>query len=218
MDIPVPKNELKAIEVSLRKWLNPVEFGSIVNRLNERMPNKQFQRQAGLQFFREAINAADFAKAIDCELVRLCAGNWPDFETCKGGIKKGYELMEVMEKDRKRGDEDWDSNKVEFVPVGRWHKEAEMIPRELRKAVAKKVAKNYSSNMSGLVIYLNLGSFNTHELESRTVSDFHHATELAKNKFKEIWIAWVGKHYLLWSDGEASDKVFPATLNLQATA
>ena len=199
----------------MRKWMNPSEFGSIVHGLNERMPNKQFQRQPGLQFFREAMNAADFAKALGCELVRLCEGNWPDFETSKDGVVKGYELIEAMEKDRKRGDEDWNSNKVEFVPVGEWHKAAAMIPDELRKAVAKKIHKNYSSNKSGLAIYLNVGStFGLHQAELE--ADFHGATELAKDIFNEVWVFWGNKHYLLWQSGNASRDVFQAHLNLQA--
>ena len=217
MDSPVPKNELKAIELSLREWRNPIEFGSVAHELNVRMPNKQFQRQAGLQFFREATNAADFAKALGCELVRLCAGNWPDFETSKDGVEKGYELIEAMAKDRKRGDEDWDSKEPEFVSVSEWNKETEMIPGELRKAVAKKVGKNYSSNKSGLVIYLNIGTFKFGAMEKGIVAEFHAATELAKDKFNEVWIAWGIKHYLLWRDGKAFHEVFQAPLNLHAT-
>lgn len=215
MDSPVPKHELKAIEASLREWRNPVEFGSIAHELNERMPNKQFQRQPGLQFFREAVNAADFAKALGCELVRLCEGNWPDFEISKAGVVKGYELIEAMEKDRKRGEEDWDSNEIELVPVSEWRKAAAMIPGELRKAVEKKVNKNYSPNKSGLAVYLSItGTYGPRQKEIE--ADFHAATELAKDKFNEVWIAWGIRHYLLWRNGKASREIFQAPLNLQA--
>lgn len=216
MDSPVPKNELKVIEASLREWRNPVKFGSIAHELNERMPNKQFQRQPGLQFFREAVNAADFAMALGCDLVRLGEEDQsPDFEISKAGVVKGYELTEAMEEGRRRGDEDWDSNEIELVPVGEWHKAAEMIPSQLRAAVKRKVKKDYPPNEFGLVIYLSItGTYGLRQTEIE--ANFHAATELAKDKFNEVWIAWGIKHYLLWRNGNASREIFQAPLNLQA--
>jgi hypothetical protein len=213
MNSKVTKNELKAVEVCLREWRNPVEFGSIVYELDERMPNKQFQKQTGLSFLREAIIGVDFAKALGCEFVRLCEGNWPDFETSKGGVKKVYELVEAME-NRKRGDEDWDSKELKLVPLSEWRKRAELIPDALCKVVKKKGDKDYPANKSGLVIYLNISTFGF--MRKEVEANFHATTELAKDKFNEVWIVWGIKHYLLWLEGKASREVFQAPLNQRA--
>jgi hypothetical protein len=211
MDSPVSKNELKEIEASLREWHKPVDFGRIADLLSERMPDNQFKRQPGLSFFREAIIAADFAKALNCEFVRLCDGSRPDFATCKNGIENAFELVEAMEKDRKRGNEDW--TVIRPIPLCEWHKAAEMIPRQLREMVKKKVGKKYPSREFGLMIYLNICTFGLRQKEVE--ADFHAATELAKDQFNEVWIAWGMKHYLLWRDGRTSSEVIQEPTELR---
>lgn len=212
MDSPVSKNELKEVEASLREWHKLVDFGKITNRLSEMMPNNQFKTQPGLSFFREAIIAADFAKALNCEFVRLCDGSRPDFATRKSGIEKAFELVEAMEEGRKRGNEDW--TVIKPMPLCEWHEAAEMIPRQLREMVKKKVGKKYPSREFGLMIYLNISTFGLRQKEVE--ADFHAATELAKDQFNEVWIAWGMKHYLLWCDGRTSSEVIQAPINLQA--
>lgn len=206
----VPKEELKIVAAALCRWQSPLEFRAEIQALNNRVPSSQFFRQTGFQFAREATNAADFAGALNCDQVHLVeqAERWPDFEIRAGGVIKKYEVVLAMECGRNWSAENWDS--PESVPVSEWRKAAENAPIALRKAVAKKVGKNYTPNRSGLVIYLNLSTFGLGETE--IVADFHNATAPAKDKFTEVWVLWGARHYLLWQDGKQSSLVVQAHL------
>jgi hypothetical protein len=123
----VSVEELKQIEASLQQMRTPLEFKRIVQALSDRIPSTQIW-QDKCKFLREGINASNFATALNCEKVRLCDDRWPDFEIELNGVTIRYELIEAMEKDRRRGDEDWTSTRVDSVPVEEWRIAAEMIP------------------------------------------------------------------------------------------
>lgn len=204
--------DLKQAESSLRQWMSPNEFKRLSEKYRKQVPSGKLFKQPGHQFLFEAWTACQFINLIPCEAVRLFDGNWPDFQSRKAGIIQGYEIAEVLEPGRKRGDENWNHESSVPDPVEDWYKRAALIPSALRDVVAKKVAKRYSPNEAALLLYLNIHEWGILQKEIET--DFHAATQLAKNTFTDIWVLWKEQLYHLWRDGEKSTKVFQKQLSL----
>ena len=212
----IPDNELKQIEASLNLWRTPNEFAQIIYALHDRVPSHKVWGPK-LKFLREGVNAADFSRTLGCEHVRLVkeAPQRPDFEIRSGGMVKGYQLTEALEVDRKRNDEDWESNVIELDPAAAWAVRAAMVPGQLRKAVKNKLGK-YPPNSCSLAVYLNIGTYGLRQKEIE--ADFHDATALSKDEFTEVWVFWGLNYYLLWQEGKHSSRVVRSQIDFDNLA
>jgi hypothetical protein len=204
--------ELKESELTLREWMSPQDFKKLSEHYRQQVMSGKLFKSPGHQFLFEAWTACEFTGLIACDAVRLFDDRWPDFQTRTGNIIKGYEVAEVLEPGRTRGDENWNSDSVIPDPVEDWYKRAEMIPPALRDVVAKKVAKNYPPKKAALLIYLNIHEWGVRQTEIE--ADLHDATKLAKASFTDIWLLWKHKLYHLWKDGESATGVFQKQLTV----
>ncbi len=211
MDISLA--ELKQAEASLRQWMSPDEFSRRSETYRARVIPGTLFHQPGYQFLFEAWTACHFINLVPCDAVRLFDGNWPDFQTRQRDIIKGYEVAEVIDPNRRRGAENWNAESVIPDPEEDWHKRAALILPTLRAVIAKKVGKHYPANEAALLLYLNIDEWGVRQRELE--ADFHAATQLAKDKFTDVWLLWKVRLYHLWQNGEKATGVFQRQLSVE---
>ena len=73
-------DEIKMYKTWLTTWRAPSEMSRYVEQINDQMGSKDFFKQAGVEFLRDAWAAAKFASKRKAELVRLVVDQGPDFE------------------------------------------------------------------------------------------------------------------------------------------
>jgi hypothetical protein len=204
--------DLTEAKISLQHWLSPQEFRRRSENYRDAVPSGRLFKVPGHQFLFEAWTACQFIGLITCDAVRLFNVRWPDFQTRNGKIVRGYEVAEVLEPGRRRGDENWDDKWGEYDSEKDWYRRAALTPQALRDAVAKKVAKHYPPNEAALLIYLNIHEWDVRQKEIE--ADLHDATELAKDTFTDVWVLWKHKLYHLWKDGERATGVVQKQLTV----
>ena len=162
----------------------------------EYMDSEDFFNQPGVEFIREAWAAAKFAAARNADAVRLVAAQerWPDFEIRLAGQVDSWEFTEADVK-RERGREYREGSPRadgDYIAL------IDHAPQAICSASARKAAKGYAGR-AGLLIYLNIPSFGARQLE--TIESFPRCTASAKDAFREIWVLWKDRAYVVWQDG-----------------
>jgi hypothetical protein len=188
---------LEAAKATLSKWQTLDGFGKSLKDAEDTFDSKSFFNLSGLTFLREAWVGLRLARALNALAMRLDGGDWPDVWIRVQDTERGFEVVEVMEEGRKRGDEAWDGT-VKHCSDEYLSKRAEQIPSQLRKVVHKKCMKGYPAT-AALLVYLN----DWYETEA----SLHEATGEARHKFTQVWILWQDRCYLVWDAGVRSTTV-----------
>ncbi len=161
----------------------PEELLTLWHRYTNKLGD-EFFIQAGLQFLREAYTAQAIGKALNVTKVRLCTeNNNPDFELEVNGIIWPFEVTEVLDRNRKRGDEykrkKFAKGKIHCIDNRLFR--SDTATEALKNASIKKSKKAYPPN-TNLAIYFN----NYWPYPDQFENIFTDGTEPAKNAFKRI--------------------------------
>jgi hypothetical protein len=196
----IPKQTLEGWRAELEQWTVASAFRDRVDAILQPIPRLTFFSQAGLAFLRDAWIASRVASALQSNLVRLFAGQRPDFEIRTAGCIQQFEATEADVDGRRRGAEP-DVVHLEPDPVENWRKRFEAIPAALDRVIAKKLAKDYQPDVR-LVVYVNLGCYGAYLDEGLPI--LRAGTSIAKDKFKAVFVMWEGSLYKLWEDGTSA--------------
>lgn len=202
----IPRATLDLWKAELSEWMAPSTFADRVDAMIHPLPRRIFFGQGGLAFLRDAWIASKVAIALSSRLVRLVPHERPDFEVqTEMSMIQQFEVTEADIDGRRRGAE-VDVPSLETDPVENWRRRFEAIPAALDRVVTKKVAKDYSSDVS-LVIYLNLSCYGAYTAEGLPIiSD---STSAAREKFRSVLVMWEGILYKLWEDGKPATERWP---------
>jgi hypothetical protein len=135
---------------------------------------------------------AEFVRHHPVDRVRLAASSdsWHDGQVEIGPRTVNIEITIALTEGRRMGDEYKPSSmKLRLDPVENWIERAEEIPAALEKAIEKKVAKNYSSDLR-LLVYLNINDGGIRQLE----------TEQAIARVKQRHAHSFGGLFVIWKD------------------
>ena len=189
----------------LHAWLPPKDFREALNRL-ETAQGDHLLTDPRAGFYRDAFCAELFATLVGADLVRLMAGERPDFQINIAGSESAFEVTEADTPGRKRGQDVQERRKrrvprqpfVEDFPYEDWLT-PEQADIALRTAADKKDRSVYDPSW-GLVILLNPIEFGAHQqaIEELMVS----ATAAVRNRFASVWVLWKGVGYNTWQDGQ----------------
>jgi hypothetical protein len=183
--------ELKRARAELEAGCAPNDFFEKVGVLAKKSTPKEWFNEPRLQFLRDAMILAEFARQLDGAIrVRLTADadTFPDgfVETSAGTLN--IEVTEVDKVERRRGDE-YKLGVARPESIDDWEERAKNIPAELERVLLKKVNKNYSPKPT-LVVYLNLG-FGVPE--DKILSIIEDAKRRHAGSFEGIYVLWEGK-------------------------
>lgn len=200
-------DEIARHKAHLSKWQTPSDMEAYYDEVNAYIGSCDLFNQAGVDFLTEACAAARFARFCGAQAVRLVDDVWPDFEIEIDGSVEQFELIEADLPGRRRGEEYREGiGEVEDIEEG-WSADVERVPKILRSAVERKVAKHYSDRRN-LLVYLNvwfpLSGDGDDPLKRRIEECFVSASEPAKNAFEQVWILWERACYRVWSGGTPS--------------
>lgn len=195
----IDKATVRAWRTSLVAWSEPDGFALQVEEIRATPGFREAVfKQAGFDFFRDAWMAGRIASYLGPKRVRLCPDAGLDFELDFDCEIKKYEVTEADKPGRRRGDE-----AIESVPkpdpVEAWRRRFEAIYPAVTGVVQKKIKKPYTID-THLVIYVNLGCYGAYRDEGIEV--LRHATESAKDHFREVLTYWEGNLYRFWKGGK----------------
>lgn len=189
----------------LHAWLPPKNFREALDRL-EAAQGDHLLTDPRAGFYRDAFCAELFATRVGADLVRLVAGERPDFQVSVAGSELAFEVTEADTPGRKRGKEVQEQRRrrvpgqpfVEDFPYEDWLT-PEQADVALRAAVEKKNREVYDPSW-GLVILLNPIEFGAHQ---QAIGDLMvGATAAVRNRFASVWVLWKGVGYNTWQDGQ----------------
>jgi hypothetical protein len=192
--------ERSTLRSQLCQWQPPDEMWHVANEAGDRIGSTNLFNQGGLEFLRDALTAAEFGKVRRANKVRLIpeTDKWPDFELGVGGTTERFEVAEVDDPVRRRGDE-YQLGKVVCDPVTDWIARAEQTPAWITSVCQKKVDKCYGARTK-LVLYLNVSDHGVRQIEIE--ASFPSATAVAREHFDAIWILWNNQAYHVWQGTE----------------
>jgi hypothetical protein len=189
---------VKTAKTMLLKWQALDSFEKFSKEFREKFPSKKrFYQRPDLTFLREACVGVRLARALNASKIRV--SDRPDVWIRVEGCERGFEVVELIEDGRTRGDEAWDEDTMEHSSEASASRGPEQILTQLREVVRKKCRKRYSPS-TALLVYLNDDWFETDE-------GLHDATSEARDKFIQVWVLWDNRCYLLWDDGVRSTQV-----------
>lgn len=212
------RSEIKKLKSHLCRWRTPQDMLDLTNDVMDRIGPRILFGQAGLEFLREAWIAAKFSIRKGADEVRLVSEARPDFALRTGGNIEAFEATEAMPEGEKRGDEYREGGSRADGGEGggpkEWDAVAKRVQGLIRRAVQKKLDKNYPKHTQ-LVIYLNPGSeYGTRhrEIKSCFLSAMGNKREVLE-KFDAVWILWDDDVYEILSiksgDKSGDDKSGP---------
>ncbi|GKQ49153.1 hypothetical protein [Bradyrhizobium sp. Ce-3] len=196
--VRIAKTELRAWAAELSRWTMADEFRVRIDQITRTIPRSTFFGQGGLAFLRDAWVASRVACALPSDMVRLVSADRPDFEVQIDGQIQQFEATEADIEGRRRGDE-LDDPRPRPDPVEAWRTRFEAIPASLDRVIAKKLQKDYPTEVS-LAIYVNLGCYGAYVEEGLPILREH--TARARIKFKRVFVLWEGCLYKFWEEGE----------------
>ena len=192
----------------LHGWLPIAEFAEALERL-ETTQGDYLLTDPRAGFYRDAYTANEFARLMGADLVRLVAGERPDFEVDLAGAVHAYEATEADTPGRKRGREIQEQRKLTIpgqplvtdFPVEDWLT-PDQADSALRTASERKSKRTYDPNC-GLVILLNPVEFGAHQ--AAIEATMANATAAVRNRFSAVWVMWKGVAYCTWRNGKRAN-------------
>ena len=198
----------------LSNWRSPELISRYLDRIKVKMSHDTYGvpsalfNQPGVDFLLEMKVAADVCAARSCTRARLVSSDPPDFELKSSNSTERWELTELIEQGRRRGDEylvaehlaSRHQSLVEDDPYEDWVHRVQQIPELLKAAVRRKVKKQYPSDV-GLMIYVNIDGYGI--LRPETERAFKQLTAPAGKNFRRVAILWEGRLYDLWDQGRS---------------
>lgn len=179
-----------------QRFMSPRDCLSMVSDLREKI-GSNFHVQSGLEFVREAWILGMYGSEIGADQVRIYPESNYDGEVMSGEDRIRVEITEIMDANRRRGDEYRQGNGG-FEEIDEETSEAELLafPRHFRQCVSNKVGKDYPEGV-GLLIYLNTILSLFHKSEIRHIVE--REVKPALDKFRFVDVLW-GDEVIRFSD------------------
>lgn len=170
----------------LRRWQDPVTFAAAVDALEAEIGTHAIS-QTGSPF-RDAWVAARCALLANPAKVRL-GEDPPDFELMFGSTVTPFEMVEVMDPRRRRGDELAVERRQEEAGIAPTPEPLEHVPTEIalgsmRARSAAKALNRYARG-TVLAVYLNVGFV---EDEDEFCAGWRSALAASLATFEEVWV------------------------------
>ncbi|MFQ5973703.1 MAG: hypothetical protein ACE5Q3_15350 [Alphaproteobacteria bacterium] len=185
------------------RWWVPAEFFDLVCNHNDSVQQDEFFNNPKLKPLREAYAAAYFA-AIRAQskpcLLRLVAGEFPDFELSIGEDVLKFELTEADRAGRRRGQEYREAAAREVAELA---PETELFDpgeeeraalRAIERALELKARKHYRPPPH-LLVYVNFFTFQKSPL---TGLEWAGLAKPWHDRFASIWLLWGAKVVRCW--------------------
>jgi hypothetical protein len=201
----IPKARLHELKQKLSEWQSPASFNAELVTVLGQMPSEQLFKQSGLTFLREAWVILYLAKVLGAEAVRLTDSEWPDAAIQIHSRVTEFEIVEALPCGRERGRENWNSSGPIHESIAQSLQIVGTIPAILAHAIRKKISKGYPPTAS-LVVYLNVSEWGLRQAEIEAA--LHDSTAMARNSFRQVWVFWKSRFYLLWDGGQRSEHRF----------
>jgi hypothetical protein len=128
-----------------------------------------------------------------------------------GSEESSYEITGAYEDGRLLGKEYEDAMNGPSIMFDDWAAANAAVPGSIERAATLKADKNYAPGLAGLVIYvLNSGDYSWDVnppalLKARAA--LHEASSPAKQVFRDVWVCWGRRVYLLWDRAQLAYRV-----------
>lgn len=184
--------ELSAYKTRLSSWLRLDQVNLIMAEIGEQ---SQFYAvsQGGLKFWREAFVGMSCAYLTHADRFRLGADP-PDFELAYGKRRQGFELLQVMPKGWRLGDEyntyadelnEFGSTKLKSRSYRERQTESETVVDDVRELLQAKVAKKYDNRLILVIDIFHDLYFSTDSGHVRVLS---RVAQQGLSSFSEVWL------------------------------
>ena len=179
-----------------QKFMSPRDCLSMVSDLREKI-GSNFHVQSGLEFVREAWILGTYGSIIGADEVRIYPESNYDGEVVLGNNRSRVEITEIMDANRRRGEE-YRQRNGGLEEIDEETAEAELLafPEHFRKCVSNKVSKDYPDGV-GLLIYLNTILSLFYKSEIRKIIE--REVKPALGKFRFVDVLW-GDEVIRFSD------------------
>ena len=158
----ISSKELREWKAKFCEFQTPDELMTLHYELREIVGREKFYNKGGLTFLQEAHVLATYGRLLKAEKVRLVPEHLKqnDCEIVLNGEKRTYEITEVMEEGRKRGDEykGKPDNSWREITDEQMRQSSILGFRQFRKIIESKASKGYDSSV-GLIVYYNVSDF-----------------------------------------------------------
>ncbi len=186
--------EIIAARRALTQWQTPEQFQAKVASFASLIKSSTLFNKNSVGFLLDAIPIAEFSKNRNIESLRLAeqVEQSNDGQFQNSGKATNIEVTEVMEPDRRRGDEyricgTSEEKARDFDPsLGK------TIATELSKGVKKKAEKNYATKPL-LLVYLNIGTGG--RLGNEVEAEIKKLKAEYADTFTEVCVLWSNKLY-----------------------
>ena len=179
-----------------QKFMSPRDCLSMVTELREQI-GSNFHVQSGLEFVREAWILGMYGSKIGADEVRIYPESNYDGEVMSGENRSRVEVTEIMDANRRRGEEYRQRNdSLEEIDEETAQAELRVFPGHFRRCISNKVGKNYPEGV-GLLIYLNTILSLFHKSEIRQIIE--REVKPALRKFGFVDVLW-GDEVIRFSD------------------
>lgn len=192
---PLNRVDMEIWESKFQKFMSPYECKALYDKLFRIMGTLDFFARAGLTFMRDAYVSAKFGNIKNVEKVRLVpnARNENECEVIESGRTYRYNLLKLIELDRKTADEYKNGKSIKFVHVTDQEMTRnfeEGIDRFQKAIEAKSLL--ITEDRSMLVTY-----FNVYELEDekKFIKEVKNVLNTTKHKFYITNVIRLGKVY-----------------------
>ena len=161
-DNKISSKELREWKTKFYSFQTPDELMNLHYELREIVGRENFYNKGGLTFLQEAHVLATYGQLVKAEKVRLVPEqlNQNDCEIVLNGEKRTYEITEVMEEGRKRGDEykGKPDNSWRYITDEQMRQSSISGFRQFRTIIESKASKGYDNSV-GLIVYYNVSDF-----------------------------------------------------------
>ncbi len=162
----VSNEELKEWAKKFEEFRTPEELMHLNDELRSKFRDGELFNRSGLTFVLEAHVTATFGQLKKAEKVRLIPQhlNQNDCEIVMNGESLRFEITEIMEEERKRGDEYKNKTDGELTEITEEQMQASSLSgfRQLTKIIKQKASKGYDDSV-GLIVYYNVSDFDKDE-------------------------------------------------------
>ena len=160
---PLNEVDMKMWEQKFHRFMSPDELKAQYDRLFKIIGTLDFFYKKGLMFMRDAYNSGKFASIRNSEKVRIVPknGHQNDCEVIEDGKTYLYELLQLIERDKKKVEEYQNGKPITFVP-----RTSEEMKNNFHDAINRfrielKTRETHSTSKESLLLV----NFNVFELE-----------------------------------------------------
>lgn len=158
----IDSDEMKKWKHKFQALMPPDQLMELYSQLRNKICLEEMYNRGGFNFLQEAYVAGMFGRQIGAKSVRLIPEhcNMCDCEIVVKGVKRRYEITEIMRNGRKRGDEYRDISKYGSKDTTEEEMKRNFATSmcQLRCSIIKKSRMGYDNSV-GLIVYFNVSTF-----------------------------------------------------------